>query len=171
MRSKFLIILFLNFDLMIEVSTSWLILLDKFDLMSKLKIDLMIKNSISWSKIRSHEKIEFQSHEIRPSDPEPNKLGLIITYCTSSFISISQRSFPTANKTKSMKQLTHGNMMTPVENNIQTKISKKLLVSRGCISRLWFQAKFTGLKSSRFFQRNCFETKKRKRWRNGWVTH
>ena len=52
--------------------------------------------------------------------------------------------------------------MTPVENNLQTKISKKLLVSLGCISRVWFQAKFTGLKSSRFFQRNCFETKKEK---------
>jgi hypothetical protein len=48
MRLKFLIILFLNFDLMIKVSTSWSILLDKFDLMNKLKFDLMIKNSISW---------------------------------------------------------------------------------------------------------------------------
>ncbi len=36
------------FDLMIEVSTSWSILLDKFDLMNKHNFDLMIKNLISW---------------------------------------------------------------------------------------------------------------------------
>ena len=39
---------FWNFDLMIEVSTSWSILLDKFDLMNKHNFDLMIENSISW---------------------------------------------------------------------------------------------------------------------------
>jgi hypothetical protein len=33
---------------MIKVSTSWSILLDKFDLMNKLNFDLMIENSISW---------------------------------------------------------------------------------------------------------------------------
>jgi hypothetical protein len=38
----------LGFDLMIEVLTSWLILLDKFNLMNKLNFDLMIKNLISW---------------------------------------------------------------------------------------------------------------------------
>ncbi len=39
---------FLGFNLMIEVSTSWSILLDKFDLMNKHNFDHMIKNLISW---------------------------------------------------------------------------------------------------------------------------
>jgi hypothetical protein len=37
----------LGFDLMIQVSTSWSILLDKFDLMNKYNFDLMIIISIS----------------------------------------------------------------------------------------------------------------------------
>ena len=43
-----LIMLYFNFDLMIKVSTSWSILLDKFDLMNKLNFNLMIKNLTSW---------------------------------------------------------------------------------------------------------------------------
>ncbi len=38
----------LGFDLMIKVSTSWSILLDKFNLMNKHNFDLMIVISISW---------------------------------------------------------------------------------------------------------------------------
>jgi hypothetical protein len=37
-----------GFNLMIKVSTTWLILLDKFDLMNKLHFDLMIENLTSW---------------------------------------------------------------------------------------------------------------------------
>jgi hypothetical protein len=55
----------LGFDLMIKVWTSWSILLDEFDLMNKYNFDLMR------SKIRSHEKVEFWSHEIRPHDHFP----------------------------------------------------------------------------------------------------
>jgi hypothetical protein len=59
-----------NFDLMIEVSTSWSILLDKFDLMNKHNFDLM-KNEKKFDLMYSTSwKSEFRSHEIRPPDPE-----------------------------------------------------------------------------------------------------
>jgi hypothetical protein len=40
----------LGFDLMIEVSTSWSILLDKFDLMNKHNFDLMINDNFDLMK-------------------------------------------------------------------------------------------------------------------------